>query len=95
MRKQRWWWVGVERWERGSGRRGGRENCYDEILYNHFLSFFQFVIRYFLHLHFKRYPKSPLYPTMLPYPSNPASWPWHSPILGRIKLARPRGLSSQ
>jgi hypothetical protein len=41
-------------------------------------------IRYFLHLHFKCYPESPLYPppTLLPYPPPPASWPRHSPILG-------------
>jgi len=48
-----------------------------------FLSFFFFkiFIRYFLHLHFKCYPKSPLYlpPALLPYPPTPTSWPWHSP----------------
>jgi hypothetical protein len=55
-----------------------------------------FLIRYFLYLHFKCYPKSPLYPppTLLPYPPTPTSWPWHSPVLGHIKFARPRGLSS-
>ena len=59
--------------------------------------FFSFFIRYFLHLHFKCYPKSPLYPppTLLPYPPTPTSWPWSSPVLGHIKFARPRGLSSQ
>jgi hypothetical protein len=31
----------------------------------------------------------------LPYPPTPTSWPWRSPILGNIKFARPRGLSSQ
>jgi hypothetical protein len=57
----------------------------------------QIFIRYFLHLHFKCYPESPLYPhpTLLPYPPTPTSWPWHSPVLGHIKIARPRGLSSQ
>jgi hypothetical protein len=42
-------------------------------------------------------PKSPLYcpPTLLPYPPTPTSWPWCSPVLGHIKFARPRGLSSQ
>jgi hypothetical protein len=40
-------------------------------------------MRYFLHLHFKCYPKSPLpSPTLLPYPLAPTSWPWHSPVLG-------------
>jgi hypothetical protein len=62
-----------------------------------FLNFFQFFIRYFLHLHFKCYPESSLNPppTLLPYPPTPTSWPWCSPVLGHIKFARPRGLSSQ
>ena len=61
-----------------------------------FLLIFLFI-RYFLYLHFKCYPESSLYPlsTLLHYPSTPASWPWHSPILGHIKFAIPRGLSSQ
>jgi hypothetical protein len=60
-------------------------------------SFFPIFIRYFLHLHFKCYLKSPLCPppTLLPYPPTPTSWPWHSPVLGHIKFARPRGLYSQ
>jgi hypothetical protein len=35
------------------------------------------IIRYFLYLHFKYYPKSSLYPppTLLPYPPTPTSWP--------------------
>jgi hypothetical protein len=39
--------------------------------------FFYFFIRYFLYLHFKCYPESPLYPSpaLLPYP------PTHSHIL--------------
>ena len=53
------------------------------------------VIRYFLHLHFKCYPKSPPDPPPpLPYPPIPSSWPWRSPVLRHIKFARPRGLSS-
>jgi hypothetical protein len=53
-------------------------------------------IRYFLHLHFKCYPKSPSYPPpLLPYPPTSTSWPWHIPVLRYIKFARPRGLSSQ
>ena len=37
-----------------------------------------FFITYFLHLHFKCYPQSPLYPTpaLLPSPPTPASWSW-------------------
>ena len=38
--------------------------------------------------------KSPI-PSSLPSPRTPISWPWHSPILGHIKFAIPRGLSSQ
>ena len=51
-----------------------------------------FFIKYFLHLHFKCYPKSPLYtpPALLPNPPTPTSWPWHSPVLGHIIFARPR-----
>jgi hypothetical protein len=60
-------------------------------------NFFQFFIIYFLHLHFKCYPQSSLYPvpTLLLYPPNPTSWPWHFPVLEHIKFTRPRGLSSQ
>jgi hypothetical protein len=49
-------------------------------------------IRYFLHLHFKCYPESPLYPppTLLHNPPTPTSWPWHSPELGHIIFTRPR-----
>jgi hypothetical protein len=56
-----------------------------------------FLIRYFLHLHFKCYPKSPLYSpsALLPNPPTPAFWLWHSPVLGHIFFARPIGLSSQ
>jgi hypothetical protein len=49
-------------------------------------------IRYFLHLHFKCYPQSPLYlpPTLLPNAPTPASWTWHPPALGHMIFARPR-----
>jgi hypothetical protein len=54
------------------------------------------LIRYFLILHFKCYPKTPSYPPPpLPYPPTSTSWPWCSPVLRHIKFARPRGLSSQ
>ena len=33
-------------------------------------------------------------PALLPYPSTPTSWSWHFPVLGHIKFARPRGISS-
>ena len=54
--------------------------------------FKQFFIRYFLHLHFKCYPKSPLYPpsALHPNPPTPVSWPWHSPIMRHIIFIRPR-----
>jgi hypothetical protein len=65
------------------------------------LSFFiiYFLIRYFLYLHSKCYPpsqfpflKSPI-PSLLPLLPNthtPASWPWHSSILGHRTFTRPR-----
>ena len=61
------------------------------------ITFFSIFIRYFLHLHFKCYLESPLYPppALLPNPPTPASWPWHSPVLGHMIFTRPRGLSSQ
>jgi hypothetical protein len=36
--------------------------------------------------------ESPLYPlpALLPNPPTPASWPWHSPLLGQIIFPRPR-----
>jgi hypothetical protein len=59
-----------------------------------------FLIRYFLYIHFKFQMLSwkfsiPSLPTLLPYPPTPASWPWHSPVLGHIKFVIPTGLSSQ
>jgi hypothetical protein len=54
-----------------------------------------FFIRYFTHLHFKCYPKSPPFSPPLPYPPTPTSWPWCFPVLRQIKFAGPRGLSSQ
>jgi hypothetical protein len=60
-------------------------------------SYFLFFIRYLLHLHFNCYFQSPLYLPcpLLPNPPTPTSWSWYSPVLGHIKFARPRGLSSQ
>jgi hypothetical protein len=60
-----------------------------------FLKFYLFIfIRYFLYIHFKCYPESSLYSpsALLPYPPTPASWPWHSTVLGHINFAIPRGL---
>jgi hypothetical protein len=53
---------------------------------------FYFFIRYFLHLHFKCYPQSPVYPPpiLLPNPPTPAYWPWHSPVLEYMIFAIPR-----
>ena len=58
----------------------------------HFIFFLKIFIRYFLHLHFKCCPKSPLYPpsALLPIPPTPTSCPWHSPVLGHMIFARPR-----
>jgi hypothetical protein len=57
----------------------------------HFLFKKYIFIRYFLHLHFRCYPQSPLYPppALLPNPPTPASWPWHSPVLGHMIFTRP------
>jgi hypothetical protein len=65
--------------------------------YCQIVSFFSFLlIRYFLHLHFQYYPKSPpCPPPTLPYPPTPTSWPWCSPVLRHIKFARPMGRSFQ
>jgi hypothetical protein len=35
-------------------------------------------------------PCTPPAPALLPNPPTPASWPWHSPVLGRMISARPR-----
>jgi hypothetical protein len=55
--------------------------------------FLYIFIRYFPHLHFQCYPKSPPYPPPLPYPPTPTFWPWHSPVLRHMKFASPIGLS--
>jgi hypothetical protein len=69
--------------------------CYFFLGEGYFFGFF--LIRYFLYIHFKCYPKSFLYPlpALLPYLPTPSSWSWHSLALGHIKFALPRGLSSQ
>jgi hypothetical protein len=56
-----------------------------------FLSALSFI-RYFLHLHFKCYPKCTLYspPALLPNPHMPASYPCNSPILGHMIFTRQR-----
>jgi hypothetical protein len=50
---------------------------------------FVFLIRYFLYLHFKCYPPQD-HPHLLTNPPTPASWPWHSPILGPRTFIGPR-----
>jgi hypothetical protein len=59
--------------------------------------FFNFVLDILFIYISNAIPKVPytLPPALLPYPPTPTSWPWHSPVLGHIKFARPRGLSSQ
>jgi hypothetical protein len=56
------------------------------------VSFFPIFIRYFLHWHFKCYPKSPLYsfPALLPNLPTPFSWPWRYPVQGHMVFPRPR-----
>jgi hypothetical protein len=58
-------------------------------------SFFLFFIRYFPHLHFQCYTKSPHNHPLLPYLPTPPFLPWRSPVLGHIKFASPMGLSFQ
>ena len=63
--------------------------------YGHiFLHFYDFMIRYILHLHFQCYPKCPPTLPSLPFPT-PTCWPWSSPVLRHIKFARPRGFSQK
>jgi hypothetical protein len=59
------------------------------MLCSFFIFFFKNIfIRYFPHLHFHCYPKSPPYaPPQLPYPPTPTFWPWRSHVLGHIKFA--------
>jgi hypothetical protein len=68
--------------------------CVSIVLISFFFFFLilTFFIRYFLHLHFKCYPQSLLYPppALLPNPPSPASWPRGSPVLGHMNFARPR-----
>ena len=62
------------------------------IFNDNYFFFSNSFIRYFLHLHFKCYPESPLYPppVLLLNPPTPASWPCHSLVLGYTIFARPR-----
>jgi hypothetical protein len=57
-----------------------------------FFSFLFFSTRYFLHLLFKCYPTSPIYPppALFPNPPTPAIRHWHSPILGHIIFTKTR-----
>jgi hypothetical protein len=72
-------------------------HLFNELILFYVLILLFIFIKYFLYIHFKCYPKSSLYPpsALLPYPPTPASWPWHSPVLGHIKFAIPRGQSFQ
>jgi hypothetical protein len=61
-----------------------------------FSFFSKFLLDIYFIFHFKYYPKVPYtLHTLLSYPSTPTSWPWCSFVLGYIKFARPRDLSSQ
>jgi hypothetical protein len=62
------------------------------VLFKNKVFFFSFFIRYFLHLHFKCYLESSPYPppTLLLNPPTPASWPWHSAVLGHMIFIIPR-----
>jgi hypothetical protein len=60
---------------------------------NFFFSFF-FLDIFFIYIS-NAIPKVPYTTPLLPYPLTPTSWPWLSPVLGHIKFARPKVLSSQ
>jgi hypothetical protein len=58
--------------------------------------FLNIFIRYFPHLHFQCYPKSPPYPRPpTPLPTHSHFLAWRSPVLGHIKFTCPMGLSFQ
>jgi hypothetical protein len=56
-----------------------RPNLPSFFFFNFIFNFF--LIRYFLHLHFQCYPKSPPIPSPnSPHPPTPTFWPWCSPV---------------
>jgi hypothetical protein len=75
-------------WFVRSGGGGGTSGIFLEWYSSHLF----FLIRYFLHLHFKCYSQSPLYPppALFPNPPTPTSWTCHSPVLGHMIFSRPR-----
>jgi hypothetical protein len=78
------------RTEKTSNKRNRKRQLEDQYV------LFIFLITYFLHLHFRSYSESPLYlpPALLTNPTSPASWPWHSPVLGHMIFAKPRASSA-
>jgi hypothetical protein len=57
--------------------------------------FFEFFIRYFLHLHFKCYPQSPyILPSPAPQPTHSCFLALAFPCTGHIIIARPRASPS-
>jgi hypothetical protein len=69
-----------------------------EFYYMYFFFFFLFLLDIFFIYISNAILKAPYtLPThaLLPYPPTPTSWPWCSRVLGLIKFARPRDLSSQ
>jgi hypothetical protein len=54
--------------------------------------FFLFLLDIFFIYISNAIPKAPytLSLALLPNPPTPASWPWHSPVLGHMIFARPR-----
>jgi hypothetical protein len=60
-----------------------------------FFFLFMFLLDIFFIYISNAIPKVPYTSSLLPYPPTPTYWPWHSPVLGHIKFAIPRVLSSQ
>jgi hypothetical protein len=72
-------------------------NCY-LAFWNLISSFFLFFFLDIFFIYISNAIQKDLYtppPALLPYPPTLTSWPWCSPVLGHIKFAIPRCLSSQ
>jgi hypothetical protein len=56
------------------------------------MPFFSFLLDTFFFYISNAIPKVPYnpLPALLPNPPTPASWPWHSPVLGHMIFLRPR-----
>jgi hypothetical protein len=65
-----------------------------QLMFKFLCFFFNFLLGIFFIYISNAIPKIPYKLLALPYTATPTSWPWYSPVLGHIKFARPKGLSS-